>query len=118
MSNLITPSFTPAPFLDEPGITGAAGAAGTAAPVVPAPVVPAPVVPAPAPAPPALGFKNVMILDIDGVSSSITSMIALDTFLFLVAWAPFSLYGALFFVIVQRVTLAMLERFVSKAVLR
>jgi hypothetical protein len=114
MSNLITPSFTPAPFLDEPGITGAAGTAGTAAPVIPAPA-PAP---APAPEPPALGFKNVMIVDIDGVSSSIASIIALDTFLFLVAWAPFSLYGALFFVVMQRVTLAMLERFVSKAVLR
>ena len=77
-----------------------------------------PVAPAPAPTAPVVGFKNVMILDIDGVSNSFAAILALDTFVFLVAWAPFSLYGALFFVVTQRVSLALLERYVCKAVLR
>ena len=89
------------------------------APTPAAPVVAEPVSVAPAPPiTPAMGFKNVMILDIDGVSNSFAAILALDTFVFLVAWAPFSLYGALFFVVAQRVTLALLERYVCKAVLR
>ena len=63
-------------------------------------------------------FKNVLVLDLDGMKSSFASVIALDTFLFLIAWAPFSLYGAFFFVLLQRLSLALLERYVSRAVIR
>ena len=88
-------------------------------PVASVPIVAPPPPPTVVTATPAVEtFKNVLVLDLDGMKSSFASVIALDTFLFLIAWAPFSLYGAFFFVLLQRLSLALLERYVSRAVIR
>jgi hypothetical protein len=62
-------------------------------------------------APPAPPAKQTRVIVIDAAAATgAAATLALDAFLFLVAWAPFDFYGALFFVAVQRLTFTLLER--------
>lgn len=90
----------------------------TQQPVRPSPTRAAPlptVTPAGAPAAPA--SRQVLILD-SSVSNSVAASLALDAFVFMIAWAPFSFYGALFFVIAQRMTFFLVERHTRQAVIQ
>lgn len=58
-----------------------------------------------------------LILD-SSVSNSVAASLALDAFVFMIAWAPFSFYGALFFVIAQRMTFFLVERHTRQAVIQ
>lgn len=64
---------------------------------------------------PAVG-RRVLLLD-SAVSNSLVASLAIDAFVFTVAWAPFSFYGALLFVIAQRLTFFFVESHTRHAVL-
>jgi hypothetical protein len=60
--------------------------------------------------------RRVLLLD-SAVSNSVVASLAIDAFVFAVAWAPFSFYGALLFVVAQRLTFFFVESHTRHAVL-
>ena len=55
--------------------------------------------------------ENVLLVRIEQVRDSVLVQLALDAFILFVAWAPFTFYGALLFVVAQRAALVAGERY-------
>jgi hypothetical protein len=71
----------------------------------------------PVAAAPASGTSTRVLMLDSAASNSVVASLAIDAFMFAVAWAPFSFYGALLFVVAQRLTFFFVEHHTRHGVL-